>query len=111
MEKKSKAWNRGKRTQMSVTLTEGLAATDKIKTVDCFCRKAPSLIFDRILNASLSKKVSTTRVTQENLELLLPPNSLDSHQTENNKMKFWTAPRFYSLELTHWVDKAKTVCE
>ena len=29
MEKKSKAWNRGKRTQMSVTLTEGLAATDK----------------------------------------------------------------------------------
>ena len=27
--KKSKAWNRGKRIQMSVTLTEGLAATDK----------------------------------------------------------------------------------
>ena len=29
MEKKSKAWNWGKRTQMLVTLTEGLAATDK----------------------------------------------------------------------------------
>ena len=28
-DKKSKAWNRGKRTQMPVTLTEGLAATDK----------------------------------------------------------------------------------
>ena len=28
-EKKSKAWNRGKRAQMLVTLTEGLAATDK----------------------------------------------------------------------------------
>ena len=28
-EKKSKAWNRGKQTQMLVTLTEGLAATDK----------------------------------------------------------------------------------
>ena len=27
--KKRKAWNRGKRTQMPVTMTEGLAATDK----------------------------------------------------------------------------------
>ena len=27
--KKMKAWNRGKRTQMPVTVTEGLAATDK----------------------------------------------------------------------------------
>ena len=27
-EKKRKAWNRGKRTQMPVTVTEGLAATD-----------------------------------------------------------------------------------
>ena len=42
-----------------------------------------------ILNATLSEKVSTTGVTQENLELRLLPNSLDSHQTQN-KMKFWT---------------------
>ena len=28
MEKKRKAWNRGKQTQMPVTGTEGLAATD-----------------------------------------------------------------------------------
>ena len=28
-EKKRKAWNRGKRTQMLVTVTEGLATTDK----------------------------------------------------------------------------------
>ena len=28
-EKKRKAWGRGKQTQMPVTLTEGLAATDK----------------------------------------------------------------------------------
>ena len=28
-EKKRKAWNRGKRTQMPVTVTEGLAGTDK----------------------------------------------------------------------------------
>ena len=35
-EKKRKAWNRGKRTQMLVTVTEGLAATITVKTVDCF---------------------------------------------------------------------------
>ena len=29
-EKKSKAWNKGKQTQVPVTLTEGLAATDKV---------------------------------------------------------------------------------
>ena len=29
MEKKSKAWNRGKGTQMPVTLIEGLAAIDR----------------------------------------------------------------------------------
>ena len=109
--KKSKAWNREKQTQMSVTLTEGLVALIRVKAVGCFYRRALSLMFGRILNATLSEKVSTTRVTQENLELPLPPNSLDSHQTENNKMKFWTAPRFYSLEgeLTHWTDKAKIV--
>ena len=28
-EKKRKAWNRGKGTQMPVTITDGLAATDK----------------------------------------------------------------------------------
>ena len=39
-----------------------------------------SLIFDRILNATLSEeKVFTTRATKGNLELPLPPNSLDSH--------------------------------
>ena len=43
-------------------------------------------MFDRVLNASLSEMVSTTAVTQENLELPLPPTSLDSHQTKN-KMK------------------------
>ena len=39
-----------------------------------------SLMFDRILNATLSEeKVSTTRVTEWNLELPLSPNSLASH--------------------------------
>ena len=60
---------------MPVTLTERLVVTDK--AVGCFCRGAPSLKFGRILNATLSEKVSTTGVTQENLELPLLPNSLD----------------------------------
>ena len=48
-------------------------------------------MFDGILNETLpEKKVSYTGVTQENLELILPPNSIDSHQTQNNKTKSWT---------------------
>ena len=50
-------------------------------------------MFNRILNATLSA-VSTTRITRENLEFPLPPNSLDSHQTQNSKMKLWTDPMF-----------------
>ena len=48
-------------------------------------------MFDRILNATLSdEKVFTTEVTQWNLELPLPPNSLDPHQAQNNNMISWT---------------------
>ena len=48
-------------------------------------------MFDGILNETLSEeKVSTTGVRQENLELILPPNSIDSHQTQNNKIESWT---------------------
>ena len=55
----------------------------RVKAVDCFSRGAPSLMFDGILNVTLSeKKLFTTRVIQRNLELLLRPNSLDSHQTQ-----------------------------
>ena len=65
----------------------------RVKTVGCFCWGAPSLMFDSILHATLSeKKVCTNGVTQENLEHHVPPNSLDSHQTQNNKMKSWTEP-------------------
>ena len=50
-------------------------------------------MLDGILNATLSEeKISATGVTQENLELPLPPNSLDSHQTKNNNMKSWIDP-------------------
>ena len=55
---------------------------------------APSLMFGEILNATLSGKVSITGVKQENVELPLLPNSLDSHQTQNNEIKFWTDPTF-----------------
>ena len=36
-------------------------------------------MFDGILNLTLSEEVSTTGVTQENIELPLPPDSPDSH--------------------------------
>ena len=52
-----------------------------------------SLMFDRILNATLSEeKVSIFGVTQGNLKLLLPTDSLDSYQTQNNRMISWTDP-------------------
>ena len=61
--------------------------SQRVKAIGCFHEGAPSLMFNRILNTTLSEeKVSTTGVTQGNLELPLPPNSLDSHQTQNNKM-------------------------
>ena len=51
------------------------------------------MMFDGILNATLSEeKVSTIGVLQENLELPLPPNSLNSYQKQNIKMKSWTDP-------------------
>ena len=54
--------------------------SQRVKTIGCFRGGAVSLMFDRILNATLSEeKVSTTRVTEGNLELPLSPNSLDSH--------------------------------
>ena len=54
--------------------------SQRVKAVGRFRRGAVSLMFDRILNATLSEeKVSTTRVTEGNLELPLSPNSLDSH--------------------------------
>ena len=55
----------------------------RVKVVACFGGGAPWLMFDGILNVTLSEeKVSTTGVTQENLELLLRPNSLYSYQTQ-----------------------------
>ena len=53
-----------------------------VKAIGCFRRGAPSLMFDGILNVSLSEEVSTTGVTQGNLKLILRPNSLDSHQKQ-----------------------------
>ena len=39
-------------------------------------------MFDGFLNMTLCEEVSTTRVTQGNLRLLLPLDSLDSHQKQ-----------------------------
>ena len=48
----------------------------RVKPVGCFRTGAPSLMFDGILNVTLCEEVSTT-VTQGNLELPLPLESLD----------------------------------
>ena len=52
------------------------------KPVGCVRRGALSLMFNGILNVTLSEEVSTSGVTQGNLELSLPPGSLDSQQTQ-----------------------------
>ena len=85
-EKKSKAWNRGKRIQIPVTITEGLAATDKGQGRWLFLQG--SSVTD-VWEDSTCNSVSTTGVTQENLELPLLPNFY-SHQTQNNMIKSWT---------------------
>ena len=42
--------------------------SQRVKAVGCFCRVAPSFMFDWALNATLCKeKVSITGVTQENV--------------------------------------------
>ena len=49
-------------------------------SVGCFRRGASLLIFDGILNVTLPEELFTAGVTQGNLELPLPPNSIDSHK-------------------------------
>ena len=69
-------------------------------------------MFDRILTATLSKeKISTTGVTQGNLELLLPPVSPDSPQTNTIRCKLGLATHshFREGELIHWVVKGENV--
>ena len=53
--------------------------SQRVRAVGCFRGGAVSLMFDRILNETLSEEVSTTKVTEGNLELPLSPNSIDSH--------------------------------
>ena len=53
--------------------------SQRVKTVGYFRRGATMLMFDRILNLPLFEEVCITGVTQGNLELSLPPDSLDEH--------------------------------
>ena len=109
-EKKRKAWNWGKQTQKPATLTEDLAATNK--GYDRWLFSQGSSVADVWRDPKCDPiEVSITEAMPSNLELPLLPNSLDSQLTQNNKIKFWTDPTFYSLEneLTNWEDKAKNV--
>ena len=79
-----------------------------LKTVGCFCRGAPSLMFDRILSVTVSEeKASTSGVTHGNLELLLRPNFPDSHQRWH--LGLTQRPHFYKEELIQLGDKSKNV--
>ena len=68
-------------------------------------------MFDGILNVTLSEEVSTTGVTQGNLKLPLPPDSLIHTKHSNNKMKSCADPMssFPLRRFIHWVDKTENV--
>ena len=57
-------------------------SNQRVKPVYCFQREAASLMFDGFLNVTICEEVSTTGVIQGNLELPLPPDFLDSHQSQ-----------------------------
>ena len=70
----------------------------RLQAVGYFRQRAPLWMFDRILNATLSnnslyssqkiREPSITGVTKRNLGLTLLPNSLDLHQTQNQKLNY-----------------------
>ena len=91
---RKKAKHGTERNEVKCQLLKAKQQLIRVKAVGCFCKGAPSLMFVGILNATLSEKVSTTGAAYKNLEVLMLPNSLDSHQTQNNHMKFWTDPTF-----------------
>ena len=81
-----------------------------VKVITCACRGAPLLMFERILNATLSEgEVSTTGVTQESLDspcLLI--FLIHTKHTKTIRWNFGLTSRLHFLEgeLIHWVDKA-----
>ena len=76
------------------------------RAVGCFRRGV--LIFDGVLNATLSEeKVSTIGVTQGNLELLLPPWFTPNTITIRWNLGLTSRPHFLEGELIRLVDKAK----
>ena len=77
--------------------------SQRVMAIDCFCRGVPSLMFDGVQNVALSEeKVSTTAVTQGNLEILLAPNSIDLHQTKKQQDEILDCPSSsFPLRRTH----------
>ena len=66
--------------------------SQRVKLVGCFPRGAPLLMFDGILNVTLPGEVSTTRITQGNLELPLLLILLIHVKHKNDTMKSCTNP-------------------
>ena len=81
------------------------ATKQRVKVVGYFWRRAPSWIFDRILNASLTNNLlqleESLRRGFPSLGLnkgildipCLPPNSLDLHQTQKQQDEILDSPR------------------
>ena len=57
--------------------------SQRFKTVSRFRRRDPSFVFDGVQIVTLyEENISTNTVTQGNLEIPVPPNSPELHQTE-----------------------------
>ena len=82
-------------------------SSQRVKATGCFRGGAPLLMFDRILNATLSEEgVSATGINSQCLQILLIHTK---HKTIKSYLRL--TPRFHFLEeaLIHWVDKVKCV--
>ena len=82
-----------------------------VRQTGCFCRGAPSLMFARILNATLSESSPPLGLHKRILNSLCFLTLLIHTKHKIIRWNFGLTPRFYSLEgeVTHWVDKAKIV--
>ena len=84
----------------SIILTSFCGNSRHLQAVSHFCGKAPSQMFERILDATLPNNLLQlaegqrsfffSGLTQGNPGITLPPSSLYLHETQNQKIKSWT---------------------
>ena len=79
--RRKKAKHGTERNELKCQLLKAYQQLIRVKAVGCFCRGAPSMMFGGIVDATLSKKVSTTGATHKNLELSLVLLIQTKHKT------------------------------